>query len=297
MFLLVTLRKLYAKLIRLCSQLHRSSRRPVRFLNGYHGRQRQRQVRATPDLQRIVQQFDHAGVSLHPLLFNINLSNTSPSAAGYKTIEISVSALMYRLLSEPHQFRKLQQEIHAHFDRLDEITGDRLRRLPFLNGCVRESLRLLPALAGKFMSRRSPGTTIEGVYVPFGIQVFTELYTMQRSPRYWHAPDEFRPERWYERGEGSPFARDVHEAYKPFSSGPRTCLGREMALNTLQLMAAKLAFKYDIDMVNKDAFLWERDAASAALYSKYNIMVRVAEHKEAKHGTQLEQLETMAVAA
>jgi cytochrome P450 len=112
-----------------------------------------------------------------------------------------------------------------------------------------------------------------------------------------HAPDEFRPERWYERGEGSPFARDVHEAYKPFSSGPGTCLGREMALNTLQLMAAKLAFKYDIDMVNKDAFLWERDAASAALYSKYNIMVRVAEHKEAKHGTQLEQLETMAVAA
>lgn len=50
-------------------------------------------------------------------------------------------------------------------------------------------------------------------------------------------------------------------------------------------------------MVNKDAFLWERDAASAALYSKYNIIVRVAEHKEAKHRTQLEQPETMAVAA
>jgi cytochrome P450 len=76
---------------------------------------------------------------------------------------------MYRLLSEPHQFRKLQQDIHAHFDRLDEITGDRLRRLLFLKGWVQESLRLVPALAGKFMSRRSPGTIIEGVYVPFGM--------------------------------------------------------------------------------------------------------------------------------
>ena len=209
--------------------------------------------------------------------------------AGYKTNETSFSALTYRLLSEPHQFRKLQQEIHAHFDSLDEITGDRLLRLPFLNGCVQESLRLLPPLAGKFMSRRSPGTTIEGIYVPFGTQVYAEAYTMQRSPMYWHAPDEFRPERWYERGEGSPFAGDVHEAYKPFSSGPRTCLGREMALQTLRLTVAKLAFKYDIDMVNKDTFLWERDTGSAALYSKYKIMARIAEHKEAKEGTQPEQ--------
>lgn len=202
---------------------------------------------------------------------------------------------MYRLLREPHQFEKLHKELHSNFNHIDEITGERLLRLPFINGCVQESLRLLPPLAGKFMSRRSPGAVIEGHYIPFGVQVYAEAYTTQRSSRYWADPDEFKPERWYERAPGSKYANDVHDAYKPFSSGPRTCLGREMALQTLRLTAAKLVFRYDIEMLNRKDFLWERDAGSAALYSKYKILVHLSpKREEALIEPQKGEIETIA---
>ncbi|EAW16200.1 cytochrome P450 [Aspergillus fischeri NRRL 181] len=197
--------------------------------------------------------------------------------AGYKTTETSLSALFYRLLSTPGVLEKLQTELFSNFQSIDEITGKKLLSLPYLNGCVNESLRLTPAVAGKFASRRSPGAIIEGFYVPSGTEVYTETYTMQRSPQYWHAPDEYRPERWFERGEGSPYAQDVHEAFKPFSSGPRACLGREMALQTLRLTAALLVYRFHLKIVNEDRFVWEQDTDSRMIYSKYHIKAIVQE--------------------
>lgn len=191
--------------------------------------------------------------------------------AGYKTTETSLSALFYRLLSTPGVLKKLQSELFRNFPSIDEITGKKLLSLPYLNGCVNESLRLTPPVAGKFASRRSPGAIIEGSYVPKGTEVFTETYTMQRSPQYWHAPDEYRPERWVERGEGSPYAQDVHEAFKPFSSGPRACLGREMALQTLRLTTALLVYRFHMQIVDEKRFVWEQDTDSRMIYSQYQI--------------------------
>ncbi|KAL2850177.1 cytochrome P450 [Aspergillus pseudoustus] len=191
--------------------------------------------------------------------------------AGYKTTETSLSALFYRILSTPGVLKKLQNELCSSFQSIDEVTGKKLLSLPYLNGCIYESLRLLPPVAGKFASRRSPGALIQGFYVPAGTEVYTETYTMQRRPEYWYAPDEYHPERWFERSEGSPYAQDVHEAFKPFSSGPRACLGREMALQTLRLTTALLVYHFDIEMLNEDRFIWENDTESRMVYSQYHI--------------------------
>ncbi|GKZ69421.1 hypothetical protein AnigIFM50267_004616 [Aspergillus niger] len=197
--------------------------------------------------------------------------------AGFKTTETSLSALFYRLLSTPGVLEKLRSELASTFQSIDDITGKKLLSLPYLNGCIFESLRLTPPVAGKFASRRSPGAMIEGFYVPMGTEVYTETYTMQRSPRYWHAPDEYRPERWFERGEGSPYARDVHEAFKPFSSGPRACLGREVALQTLRLTTALLAYRFDLKMKDQHRFIWEREVESRMVYSGYHVKAVVQE--------------------
>ncbi|EAA64715.1 hypothetical protein AN2610.2 [Aspergillus nidulans FGSC A4] len=198
--------------------------------------------------------------------------------AGYKTTETSLSALFYRILSTPGVLKNLQSELFSNFQSIDGITGRKLLSLPYLNGCIYESLRLAPPVAGKFASRRSPGAVIQGFYVPPGTEVFTETYTMQRSPLYWYAPDEYHPERWLKQSEGSPYAQDVHEAFKPFSSGPRACLGREMALQTLRLTTALLAYRFDMEMVNEDQFVWEQDTESRMVYSQYQIKAVVQEH-------------------
>ncbi|RAH61444.1 benzoate 4-monooxygenase cytochrome P450 [Aspergillus piperis CBS 112811] len=197
--------------------------------------------------------------------------------AAYKSTETIMSALFYRLLATPGVIQELQSELLRNFQSIDDITGKKLLPLPYLNGCVYETLRLTPAVAGKLTSRLSPGAMIDGIYVPAGTEVYTETYSMQRSPRYWHAPDEFRPERWYERGEGSPYARDVHEAFKPFSSGPRACLGKELALQVLRLTAALMVYRFDLKMLDKDRFVWDKDTDSGIAYSNYHVKATVKE--------------------
>lgn len=65
----------------------------------------------------------------------------------------------------------LQEELRSNFKNQEMITGHRVLRLPYLNGCIQESLRLLPPVNGKISSRISPGTVIDGIFVPRGVNI------------------------------------------------------------------------------------------------------------------------------
>jgi cytochrome P450 len=132
--------------------------------------------------------------------------------SGYFTNEIAHSALLYHLLRNTQSMQRLKNEVRTAFSSLDQIDAAESKKLPFLNACISESLRLLPPLAGKFMSRRSPGAFIDGIWVSFGIQVFVDGYVVQRSPNNFVDPDEFRPDRFIDRGKSSRYEYDVHEA-------------------------------------------------------------------------------------
>jgi cytochrome P450 len=50
-------------------------------------------------------------------------------------------------------------------------------------------------------------------------------YLVQRDPRWWSEPDEFRPSRFT-----GPLSREQRAAYLPFGAGLRQCIGRDFAL-------------------------------------------------------------------
>jgi cytochrome P450 len=115
----------------------------------------------------------------------------------------------------------------------------------------------------------SPGLEVEGFFVPAGTIVSANVYTMSRSPLYWADPSSFEPERWFDNGPGSKYENDNRSASKPFLLGPRSCLGKQMALSTLRLVLAHLAFRYDFEMVNKE-FVWERDVDMGVSFENYH---------------------------
>lgn len=45
-----------------------------------------------------------------------------------------------------------------------------------------------------------------------------------RSPKHWHRPDEFLPERWLPTGQNGEFVNDRIDGFHPFSYGPRSCI-------------------------------------------------------------------------
>ena len=63
-------------------------------------------------------------------------------------------------------------------------------------------------------------------------------------------PSEFRPERWLDSGKStsSPFASDRRDALQPFSLGPRSCLGRNLAYFELRLILARMVFNFDLSL-------------------------------------------------
>jgi cytochrome P450 len=62
----------------------------------------------------------------------------------------------------------------------------------------------------------------------------------------WDDPETFRPDRW--DGEVS---RGV-DSYFPFGSGPRVCIGRQIALTEAQFALAHALQEYEIEVLTEE---------------------------------------------
>ncbi|TID07058.1 Isotrichodermin C-15 hydroxylase [Colletotrichum higginsianum] len=205
------------------------------------------------------------------------LSNSALFAmVGYDTSATTLSAVFYHVLRGPDHYRRIQKEVRGAYSSVSDITAQSVLRLSYLNACVQETLRLTPPINGRGSHRISPGATIDGLYVPKGVNVSADIWTIQRRPEYWALADKFRPDRWTDNGPGTVFEHDVRTSYRPFLVGPRVCIGREMALQSIRLTVAKIAFVYDLEMANRDTFVWERDAGNDYVWHDYNVLVRKA---------------------
>lgn len=70
----------------------------------------------------------------------------------------------------------------------------------------------------------------------------------QQSDRFVPRAKEFLPERWLNTKEpGCPHAKDAHPfVYLPFGNGPRTCVGRRLAMLEMEILIARITrlFEY-----------------------------------------------------
>ena len=73
------------------------------------------------------------------------------------------------MLREKGQQELLQKEIDSTFTDIEGMTENSLKQLPFLNASIKEALRMAPTINTRFLSRTSPGTEIDGVYIPSGV--------------------------------------------------------------------------------------------------------------------------------
>jgi cytochrome P450 len=193
-----------------------------------------------------------------------------------------LSSTLYFLLRDPQHMANLENEVRGHFKSEENINGLAIAGLPLLNGSINEAMRLLSPANGTGTHRLSNGGFVEGIYIPPGITVAVDQYTIQRSPKYWRDPEAYRPERWANVGkQGSEFENDLHSAYRPFLLGPRACLGRELALQIVRLVLARLIFSYDVRMAN-DNFVWERDCDSSYLWLGHKVVVKVEKRQSTR---------------
>src|SRR5467141_561496 len=158
--------------------------------------------------------------------------------AGHETTASTLSWTWWMLAQNP----TVEAKLHAE---LDAVLGDRvpslddLPRLAYAGHVITESLRLYPAAWG--MARLAvEDHEIAGYPVTKGMGVAMAQWVVHRDPRWYDAPEEFRPERW----EDDLLKRLPRFAYFPFGGGPRQCIGNAFALMEASLILATVAQKF-----------------------------------------------------
>lgn len=146
--------------------------------------------------------------------------------AGSETTGTFMAGLFNHLLRPENRavLNRLKHEIRSAFDRDEDITYERLSKLPWLTAVLEEGLRIFPSAPIGF-TRTVPrgGDTINGDAIPGGTTVSTCAWAATHAADNFAQPYEFRPERWLDRGA----AMDRLGASNPFSLGPRGCIGRK----------------------------------------------------------------------
>lgn len=85
----------------------------------------------------------------------------------------------------------------------------------------------------------------------------------------FHRAKEFIPERWLPESTTnpeSPFYNDRRDVHRPFSFGPRDCIGRNLAYHEMRVIMARVLWNFDLaldpkckDWQNQRIFsLWEK---------------------------------------
>nr|QSG30343.1 CYP65EW1 [Hormonema carpetanum] len=168
--------------------------------------------------------------------------------AGTETTATLLSGLTYHLIRNPEMMAKLVQEIRTFFPTEDHITVETLAQLPYLNACLEEGMRMYPPIAAG-LPRITPhgGAMICGEYVPENIAVSVSPWAIYHSHTNFYEADSFIPERWL--GKDERFINDNHAAFQPFSTGPRNCIGRNLAYHEARLLMTEVLWNFDLGLM------------------------------------------------
>ncbi|KAI0395499.1 cytochrome P450 [Xylariaceae sp. FL0594] len=172
--------------------------------------------------------------------------------AGSETTATLLSGLTYWLLKTPHALERVTREVRGSFRTDGEMSFAETRsRLPYLLACLEEGLRLFPPVPIA-LNRSVPADTpmdVCGVTLPPKTVVGVHHLSAYTSEVNFYRAREFLPERWLPESTtdpSSPFYHDRREVHRPFSFGPRDCIGRKLAYHEMRLIMAKVLFHFDM---------------------------------------------------
>uniref|UniRef100_A0A1I8QDQ8 Cytochrome P450 n=1 Tax=Stomoxys calcitrans TaxID=35570 RepID=A0A1I8QDQ8_STOCA len=146
---------------------------------------------------------------------------------GHDTTTSGISFCLYLLARHPQVQQRVLQEINEVMgeDKSQAVTMKDLQELKYLEAVIKESLRLYPSVP--IISRYTEkDIEVDGHFIPAHSNLSLLIYDVARDPDIFSNPDDFIPERFYQKLEQNynPFA------YTPFSAGPRNCIGQKFAM-------------------------------------------------------------------
>ncbi|GMH30274.1 hypothetical protein Nepgr_032117 [Nepenthes gracilis] len=168
--------------------------------------------------------------------------------AGTDTTATAVEwALLHLVLNQDIQ-RKLYEEIVAIVGKEGPITEEQVEKMVYLGAIVKETFRRHPPSHFMLSHAAVKDTELAGYTIPADASV--EFYTawLTQDPDTWKDPDEFKPERFLEDGDGFDVDLTGNRGIKmmPFGAGRRICPAWTLGTLHISLLLARMvhAFKW-----------------------------------------------------
>jgi cytochrome P450 len=156
---------------------------------------------------------------------------------GHETTANALTWTLYLLANHPTEQDRLRDELAS----LNApATAADLPRLRYTAAVIHEGMRLYPPV-WTMIRHLSEERTIAGHRLPAGATLLMSPWVVQRDPRWWPEPDEFRPQRWL-----TPDASPHRYAYFPFGGGPRQCIGNDFAITEDILVLATILRRWQL---------------------------------------------------
>jgi cytochrome P450 len=179
--------------------------------------------------------------------------------SGYDTTSSTVCYIFYVLATNPAILGRIRAEHTSVFgsDALNAASIIRsnpslLNKIPYTTAVIKEVLRMYPPVSG--VRAGEPGFNVTddvGRSFPTeGFLVWDVPQVIHRDPAYWLKPDDFLPERWLVAADDP--LHPVKGAWRPFSHGPRNCIGQELAVLEMKVIMVMTARRFDIQLAYED---------------------------------------------
>ncbi|KAH5299619.1 hypothetical protein HBI12_197110 [Parastagonospora nodorum] len=199
-----------------------------------------------PDLwTELLRRGDKAGLEMEDYYANAAIL----LIGGSETTASALSGTTYSLVKNPECLQKLVEEVRSKFRGTEDLTIEALLELPYLKAVLQEGMRMYPP-AAVTLERvvLAGGATIYGQHIPEGTSVGIANFATMHSPEFFHKPDEFHPERWLNHED---FKNDHLEVAEFFLTGPRKCLGVNLAWHELRFILASMVLNFDIKLCSE----------------------------------------------
>lgn len=207
--------------------------------------------------------------------------------AGSDSTASALRMTLHFVCTNPDVQARLLAEIRAAIAKGDIsrpiIKDTEARRMPYLQACIKEGLRMYPPVTGLLAKQVPPeGATIDGKFAPGGTWIGQNSWGMQRNKDIYGVDVEiFRPERWLpmdgSAAEKARVDRMTDTVGLVFGYGRFGCLGRGVATMELNKGLIELLLRFNFQPCS---LAKPFDEQCVGFYLHDNMMFRVTERPE-----------------
>jgi len=180
--------------------------------------------------------------------------------AGTETTGNTLSTFVYNVLSNKSTLHKLKTELEGAATSISQselLEFKILDRLPYLQACIKEALRLSLGVVGRLprvnptmpMSYTTPLPSRKTYIFPPKTVISMSIIDMHLNGEVFTDPHRFWPERWIDESiTTKDHLRQMEKSFVPFGKGTRGCLGLELAKEEITLMTGNLFRRFDLEL-------------------------------------------------